>query len=219
MNRKTGFRVRGSGVRGQGTAVLACLLCLALAAGPAAAQQPAGRIAYETYALPNGLTVVLSEDHTVPVVTVNVWYHVGSANERARRSGFAHLFEHMMFQGSANVRKSEHMQLVERAGGSMNGSTNEDRTNYFETLPSNRLNLGLWLEADRMRSLAINQENFENQRSTVKEERRLGVDNQPYASGFLRAQTAPFDSGAPYVVAKYAMEGAPVAFELTAVSR
>ena len=98
-----------------------------------------------------------------------------------------------MFQGSANVRKSEHMQLVERAGGSMNGSTNEDRTNYFETFPSNRLNLGLWLEADRMRSLAINQENFENQRSTVKEERRLGVDNQPYASGFLRAQTAPFD--------------------------
>jgi len=173
---------------------LACALVLALAAGTAGAQQPAGRIAYETYTLANGLTVVLAEDHTVPVVTVNVWYHVGSANERVRRSGFAHLFEHMMFQGSANVRKSEHMQLVERAGGSMNGSTNEDRTNYFETLPSNRLNLGLWLEADRMRSLAITQTNFENQRSTVQEERRLGVDNQPYAKGFLAAQTAPFDS-------------------------
>ena len=180
---------------------LMCLALALLAAGPAAAQQPAGRIAYETYTLPNGLTVVLSEDHTVPVVTVDVWYHVGSGNERVRRSGFAHLFEHMMFQGSANVRKSEHMQLVERAGGSMNGSTNEDRTNYYETLPSNRLNLGLWLEADRMRSLAINQENFENQRSTVKEERRLGVDNQPYAKGFLQAQTAPFDSSACFAYA------------------
>ena len=178
-----------------------CGLFLALAAGPAAAQQPAGRIAFDTYTLSNGLTVVLSEDHTVPVATVNVWYHVGSANERARRSGFAHLFEHMMFQGSANVRKSEHMQFVERAGGSMNGSTNEDRTNYFETLPSNRLNLGLWLEADRMRSLAINQTNFENQRQTVKEERRLGVDNQPYARAFLTAQTAVFDSTACFAYA------------------
>jgi predicted Zn-dependent peptidase len=178
-----------------------CLALALLAAGPAAAQQPAGRIAYETYTLPNGLRVVFSEDHTVPVVTVDVWYHVGSGNERVRRSGFAHLFEHMMFQGSANIRKSEHFQLIARAGGSMNGSTSEDRTNYYETLPSNRLNLGLWLEADRMRSLAINQENFENQRQTVKEERRLGVDNQPYASGFLRAQTAPFDSNACFAYA------------------
>jgi predicted Zn-dependent peptidase len=153
-----------------------------------------GRIAYDTYALPNGLTVILSEDHSTPIVTVNVWYHVGSANERVHRSGFAHLFEHMMFQGSAHVKKSEHMQLVERAGGSMNGSTREDRTNYFETLPSNRLNLGLWLEADRMRSLAVNQTNFENQRQTVKEERRLGVDNQPYSKAFLDGLTLPFDS-------------------------
>jgi zinc protease len=160
---------------------------------PAAAQQ-VGRIAYQTYTLPNGLTVVLSEDHSTPIVTVNVWYHVGSANERPHRSGFAHLFEHMMFQGSAHVKKSEHMQLVERAGGSMNGSTNEDRTNYFETLPSNRLNLGLWLEADRMRSLAVTQANFENQRQTVKEERRLGVDNQPYSKAFLEGLTLPFDS-------------------------
>jgi predicted Zn-dependent peptidase len=99
-----------------------------------------------------------------------------------------------MFQGSAHVKKSEHMQLVERAGGSMNGSTREDRTNYFETLPSNRLNLGLWLEADRMRSLAVNQTNFENQRQTVKEERRLGVDNQPYSKAFLDGLTMPFDS-------------------------
>jgi len=180
-----------------GAAIVAALVGLALAAVPAAAQQAApaaGRIAFETYTLPNGLTVVFSQDHTVPVVTVNVWYHTGSANERVRRSGFAHLFEHMMFQGSANVKKSEHMQLVERAGGSMNGSTNNDRTNYFETLPSNRLNLGLWLEADRMRSLAINQENLENQRQTVKEERRLGVDNQPYAKAIQDAMTMPFDS-------------------------
>ena len=163
----------------------ACATAALLALAPAdAAAQGVGQIKYDTYTLANGLTVILSEDHTAPVVTVNVWYHVGSANERPHRSGFAHLFEHMMFQGSAHVKKSEHMQLVERAGGSMNGTTREDRTNFFESLPSNRLNLGLWLEADRMRSLAINQTNFENQRQTVKEERRLGVDNQPYASAF-----------------------------------
>jgi len=184
--------------RGAGwtAAVLLCTALLAAgAAGPAAAQeQQAGRITFDRYTLPNGLTVVLSEDHAVPVVTVNVWYHVGSANERLGRSGFAHLFEHMMFQGSAHVKKSEHMQFVERAGGSMNGSTTEDRTNYFETLPSNRLNLGLWLEADRMRSLAITPANLENQRQTVKEERRLGVDNQPYGRAFEVGPTLPFDS-------------------------
>ena len=171
----------------------ACAVTALLAAAPLRAQA-VGQIKYDTYTLPNGLTVVLSEDHSTPIVTVNVWYHVGSANERAHRSGFAHLFEHMMFQGSAHVKKSEHMQLVERAGGGMNGSTREDRTNYFETLPSNRLNLGLWLEADRMRSLAVNQTNFENQRQTVKEERRLGVDNQPYSKAFLDGLTLPFDS-------------------------
>jgi zinc protease len=173
---------------------------LAVAPAPADAQQ-VGQIRYETYTLPNGLTVVFSEDHLTPIVTVNVWYHVGSANERPHRSGFAHLFEHMMFQGSAHVKKSEHMQLVERAGGSMNGTTREDRTNYFETLPSNRLNLGLWLEADRMRSLAVNQTNFENQRQTVKEERRLGVDNQPYSKAFLDGLTMPFDSTACFAYA------------------
>ncbi len=179
----------------------ACAVAALLAvAAPAGAQQ-VGRIAYDTYTLPNGLTVILSEDHSTPIVTVNVWYHVGSANERPHRSGFAHLFEHMMFQGSAHVKKSEHMQFVERAGGSMNGSTREDRTNYFETLPSNRLNLGLWLEADRMRSLAITQTNFENQRSTVKEERRLGVDNRPYSKAFLDGLTMPFDSSTCFAYA------------------
>ncbi len=184
----------GSCRRAVGAAALLAAACLLAGAAPAAAQQQAGRIAYESYTLPNGLTVVFSEDHAVPVVTVDVWYHVGSSNERVRRSGFAHLFEHMMFQGSAHVKKSEHMQFVERAGGDMNGSTTEDRTNYFETLPSNRLNLGLWLEADRMRSLAVTQENFENQRSTVKEERRLGVDNQPYGRAFDEGPTMPFDT-------------------------
>jgi zinc protease len=171
-----------------------------LAALPATLAAQAGRVAYEQFALPNGLQVVYSEDHSTPLVSVDLWYNVGSRNERPGRSGFAHLFEHMMFQGSAHVKKAEHFQLVQRAGGSLNGSTQEDRTNFYETLPSNRLNLALWLEADRMRSLAITQENFENQRETVKEERRLGVDNRPYAATFNDGLTWPFDSAScfPY---------------------
>jgi zinc protease len=166
-------------------------------AGYGKKEKPAGTIEYEEHVLDNGLRVILSEDHSVPVVAVNVWYHVGSANEEKGRSGFAHLFEHMMFQGSENVGKGDHMKLVSDAGGSMNGSTTEDRTNYFETLPSNRLNLGLWLEADRMRSLAITKDNFENQRETVKEERRQGIDNQPYGEAFLVSDTLGYD-GWPY---------------------
>jgi predicted Zn-dependent peptidase len=157
----------------------------------------AGEIKYEEHTLDNGLRVVLSEDHSVPVVAVNVWYHVGSANEEKGRSGFAHLFEHMMFEGSANIDKGEHFKYVSEAGGSMNGSTTEDRTNYYETLPSNRLNLGLWLESDRMRSLVITEEKFENQRSTVKEERRQSIDNQPYGEAFLVSDTLGYD-GWPY---------------------
>jgi len=165
--------------------VRAAPLVLALAAlRPALAQVPAG---FEAYRLDNGLTVLLWPDPRSPVVTVDVWYDVGSRNERPGRSGFAHLFEHMMFQGSENVGKTEHLTLIERAGGSVNGSTTEDRTNYFETLPPHRLNLGLWLEADRMRSLAITQENFENQRQVVKEERRLRIDNSPYGPSYLAA--------------------------------
>ena len=156
-----------------------------------------GKIDYEEHTLENGLRVVLSEDHSVPVVAVNVWYHVGSANEEKGRSGFAHLFEHMMFEGSANIDKGEHFKYISEAGGTMNGSTTNDRTNYYETLPSNRLNLGLWLEADRMRSLVITEEKFENQRSTVKEERRQGIDNQPYGEAFLVSDTLGYD-GWPY---------------------
>jgi predicted Zn-dependent peptidase len=164
-------------------------------AAPAAApaEQPPARIAMERYELPNGLKVILAEDHSAQVVSVNVWYDVGARNEREGRTGFAHLFEHMMFQGSANVKKGEHFQLVERAGGSMNGTTADDRTNYFETLPSNRLNLGLWLEADRMRSLNVSKENLDNQRNAVQEERRLRIDNQPYTGAFLSSLTSAFD--------------------------
>src|SRR5213594_4300467 len=160
----------------------------------AQAPPPAGRIAFEQFTLPNGLRVIYSEDHSTPIVTVDVWYEVGSRNERPGRSGFAHLFEHMMFQGSAHIKKAEHNKLIERAGGDFNGSTAEDRTNYWETVPSNRLNLALWAEADRMRSLAITEENFENQRQAVKEERRLRVDNQPYQAALTDGLTAPFDS-------------------------
>lgn len=173
-------------------AALAAALVLA-AASPAGAQE-AGEIAFESYTLDNGLRVILHEDHSTPVVAVDVWYDVGARDEERGRSGFAHLFEHMMFQGSENVEKAQHLTLVESAGGSVNGSTNEDRTNYFETVPANRVNLALWLEADRMRSLAVTEENLENQRETVKEERRLRVDNQPYGKSFLRFTTMPYDS-------------------------
>ena len=161
---------------------------------PGVLSAQAGRIAFEQFTLPNGLHVIYSEDHSDPIVTVDMWYEVGSRNERPGRSGFAHLFEHMMFEGSAHVKKSEHNQLIERAGGDFNGSTTEDRTNYYETIPSNRLNLALWLEADRMRSLAITEPNFENQRQAVKEERRLRLDNQPYLTAYDDGLTFPFDS-------------------------
>lgn len=134
--------------------------------------------------LENGLDVVLLKDLSVPIVAVDLWYKVGSKNEQPGKSGFAHLFEHMMFQGSQNVGKAEHMKLIEDVGGWMNGSTSKDRTNYYEVVPANQLRLALWLEADRMRSLNLNQENFENQRATVKEERRQRVDNAPYAPVF-----------------------------------
>lgn len=167
------------------------LLALLFAA-PLAAQDPTP-VRIESFTLNNGLKVHVVEDHSAQVVAVNVWYDVGSRDERPGRTGFAHLFEHMMFQGSQNVGKMEHGQLVERAGGTYNGSTQPDKTDYFQTLPSNRLNLALWLEADRMRSLAISEENLENQRQAVKEERRLRVDNQPYSAAFIDSLPLLFD--------------------------
>lgn len=138
----------------------------------------------QEYTLENGLRVVLNRDDSVPVVAVAVYYNVGSRNERDGRTGFAHLFEHMMFQGSENVKKAEHFQYIMKAGGTMNGTTSSERTNYFETLPANQLPLALWLESDRMRSLAVTQENLDNQREAVKEEKRLRYDNQPYGQIF-----------------------------------
>jgi predicted Zn-dependent peptidase len=138
----------------------------------------------EEYTLENGLRVVFNQDNTIPVVSVAVYYDVGSRNEREGRTGFAHLFEHMMFQGSENVPKAAHFQYIMKAGGTMNGTTSSERTNYYQTLPANQLPLALWLESDRMRSLAVTQENLDNQREAVKEEKRLRYDNQPYGEVF-----------------------------------
>ena len=138
------------------------------------------RVNFKEVKLKNGLRVFLVEDHSAPVVSLALIYDVGSRNEKQGRTGFAHLFEHMMFQGSENVGKSEHFILIETNGGQMNGTTNEERTLYFETLPKNQLDLMLFLEADRMRGLDISKENLDNQRNAVQEERRLRLDNQPY---------------------------------------
>jgi zinc protease len=158
------------------------------------------QIPIETYKLPNGLTVVLSEDHTAPIVAVNLWYHVGSANERAGRTGFAHLFEHMLFQGSADVGSNEHFELVQRAGGTLNGSTWLDRTNYFETVPSNQLELAIWLEANRMGYLlpAMTQQKLDTQRDVVQNERRWSVDNQPYGTWWERLPALVFPPDHPF---------------------
>jgi predicted Zn-dependent peptidase len=158
------------------------------------------RIPVETFRLDNGLFVTLSEDHTAPIVAVNLWYHVGSANEKAGRTGFAHLFEHMLFQGSAHVGSNEHFELIQRAGGTLNGSTWLERTNYFETVPSNELALALWLEADRMGELlpAMTQEKLDTQRDVVKNERRWSVDNQPYGTMLEKMQELVFPSSHPF---------------------
>jgi predicted Zn-dependent peptidase len=158
------------------------------------------QIPVESLTLPNGLHVVLSEDHTAPIVAVNLWYHVGSANERAGRTGFAHLFEHMLFQGSANVAANEHFECVQRAGGTLNGSTWLDRTNYYETVPSNQLALALWLEADRMARLlpAMTQPKLDTQRDVVKNERLWSVDNQPYGTWWERLPALCYPPSHPF---------------------
>jgi predicted Zn-dependent peptidase len=158
------------------------------------------RIPVETFVLDNGLFVTLSEDHTAPIVAVNLWYHVGSADEKTGRTGFAHLFEHMLFQGSAHVGSNEHFELIQRAGGTLNGSTWLERTNYFETVPSNELALALWLEADRMGELlpAMTQEKLDTQRDVVKNERRWAVDNQPYGTMLEKLQELVFPPSHPF---------------------
>jgi zinc protease len=161
--------------------VLKCVaLLLATTIGFSSAQAKPLNVPVVYYKLPNGLKVVISEDHIAPVVTVGVYYNVGMRLEPKGRTGFAHLFEHMMFQGSANVKKFEHAKYVEANGGSLNGHTDFDYTNYYETLPSNRVEMALWLESDRMRSLDISEENLKNQQNVVSEEVRVNVLNQPY---------------------------------------
>ena len=152
------------------------------------------RVDFKETTLKNGLRVITVEDHSAPVIAVSVTYNVGSRNERKGRTGFAHLFEHMMFKGSENVGSGEHFMLVFNNGGNMNGTTNSDRTNYFEVLPANQLDLALFLEADRMRSLAITKDNLDNQRNAVQEERRLGVDNQPYGKSDELQQELMYDN-------------------------
>src|SRR5437764_12420873 len=142
-------------------------------------------IPIETYQLKNGLRVILSKDNAVPVVTVYVIYDVGARSEEKGRTGFAHLFEHMMFEGSENAPKGTHFATIESNGGSMNGSTHPDFTDYYEVLPSNKLATGRWLESDRSGSLAINEENLKNQKEAVKQERRLSFDNQPYNTAIV----------------------------------
>jgi zinc protease len=157
-------------------------------------------IPVERYVLPNGLTLLLSPDRTAPIVSVTVWYHVGSKNELPGRTGFAHLFEHMMFQGSEHAAKGDHIKTIEDAGGTMNGSTNNDRTNYYETVPNNYLETVLWLESDRMGYLlpALGQDKLDNQRDVVKNERRLRVDNQPYGRAGEVFSAALFPASNPY---------------------
>ena len=158
------------------------------------------QIPFERYSLRNGLRVVLSPEPRTPVVAVNLWYDVGSRNERPGRTGFAHLFEHMMFQGSSHVPDTAHFAYIEKAGGSLNGSTWLDRTNYFETVPSHYLELALWLESDRMGFLlpAMTQEKLDNQRDVVKNERRWRVDNQPYGDWDERMQALMYPPEHPY---------------------
>ncbi|HET7727160.1 MAG TPA: pitrilysin family protein [Candidatus Limnocylindrales bacterium] len=150
--------------------------------------------------LPNGLRLIVAEDHLAPVVAVNIWYDVGSKHEQPGRTGFAHLFEHVMFQGSAHVGKAEHIALVQAAGGTMNGTTWLDRTNYFETMPSHQLELALWLEADRLGTLldALSQENLDNQREVVKNEKRWSYDNRPYGTWNEKLQGHLFPPEHPY---------------------
>ncbi len=163
---------------------LAVAACLSLAAATGLAASATQQLTFSDTKLNNGLRVIIHEDHTAPVFSIAVVYNAGSRDERQGRTGFAHLFEHMMFKGSENVGPGEHFLLVFNNGGSMNGTTNKDRTLYYETLPANQLDLGLFLEADRMRSLEITKENLDNQRNAVQEERRQGVDNQPYGKTF-----------------------------------
>lgn len=180
---------------------MSCLaLTLPVASLCAQGQFAVPKLPFERYSLPNGLTVILSPDHSAHVAAVDIWYHVGSKNELPGRTGFAHLFEHVMFQGSQHVGYGVHFKTVENAGGNLNGSTWNDRTNYFETLPSNELATALWLESDRMGFLlpALDQAKLDAQRDVVKNERRQSVDNVPYGSEDEVIAAAMYPASHPY---------------------
>lgn len=166
----------------------------------ATAQAGSGGLTATEHRLANGLRVVLSEDHLTPVAAVCLWYDVGSRHEVKGRTGLAHLFEHLMFQGSGQVKGNGHFELVQGAGGSLNGTTSFERTNYFETMPTHQLELALWLEADRMGSLlaALDEESMENQRDVVKNERRQRYDNVPYGTAFEKLTALAYPDGHPY---------------------
>jgi zinc protease len=174
----------------------AAIAGVVLSAGAALPAQTTPAIRFSETRLSNGLRVIISEDRAAPVYSIVVHYLVGSRDERKGRTGFAHLFEHMMFKGSENVGPGEHFMQVFINGGTMNGTTNKDRTLYYETLPSNQLDLGIFLEADRMKSLEITRDNLDNQRNAVQEERRLGLDNQPYGRTFETVDTLAYDNPA-----------------------
>ena len=173
---------------------LLALAGLTVAQTPSAAQKKISPIKFSDTHLDNGLRVIVAEDHYAPIYAIAVCYSVGSKDERPGRTGFAHLFEHMMFKGSENVGPGEHFFLIFNNGGNMNGTTSNDRTVYYEELPKNQLDLGLFLESDRMRSLAITKENLENQRQAVKEERRQGLDNQAYGKSGERLEELAYDN-------------------------
>jgi zinc protease len=162
-------------------ALTAALLIMAAATSPSAAVRPP-KLQYEITTLPNGLTVVLSEDHSTPIVHVQLWYHVGSKNEKPGRTGFAHLFEHLMFKGSKNVQPEAHTSMISAIGGQSNAYTTDDETVFWETVPAQYLPMILWLEADRMATLRVDKDTFTNERDVVKEERRMRIDNQPFGS-------------------------------------
>src|SRR5215470_3103831 len=155
-------------------------VCALLAAAPLVAAVRPPKLPYEITTLPNGLTVILEEDHSTPIVHLNLTYHVGSKNEKPGRTGFAHLFEHLMFKGSKNVEPEGHTSMIASVGGQSNAYTQDDVTVFWETVPAHYLPLVLWLEADRMATLRIDRNTFANERDVVKEERRMRVDNQPY---------------------------------------
>jgi len=181
-------------------ALTATLSLLTLFAPPAQAGSAALRVDYEMFQLDNGLTVILHEDHTLPVVAVNVWYHVGSGREAPGRTGFAHLFEHIMFEGSAHVPEGAFDRWLEAAGGRNNGTTDEDRTNYFEDVPPGALELALFLESDRMGYLleTMSMERVNGQRDVVKNERRQSYENRPYGKALLELPALLFPEGHPY---------------------